>query len=245
MDETLPLLSMMSPILKVLLSAASGSFLQGFPRWAYLGVLWPLLVMGAFILGCNVWMTWSARPFIRDSVASARPTAICLVLGTAKVLEKGRENPHFTHRMQTAARLYHEDKVRHFLVSGDNGTRRYNEPVDMRNTLIELGVPPEAITCDYAGFRTLDSMVRAKEIFGVDELTVVSDGFHLPRAVFIGRYHRLHVQGVASEKVAFRRAARTEFREYLARVKAVLDLYLLGTGPRYLGEREPILVRRD
>ena len=114
----------------------------------------------------------------------------------------------------------------------------------MRRALIKRGVPRDHITRDFAGFRTLDSMVRAKEIFQLERLTVVSDGFHLPRAVFIGRHHGLQVTGVASAQVSLKRSLRTEMREYFARVKAVLDLYLLRTPPKFGGDPEPIMVSR-
>ena len=166
-----------------------------------------------------------------------------LLLGTSKELSDGRENLYFRHRTNAAAKLFHEGKISHLLVSGDNGVRTYDEPSDMRDRLVELGVPISNITCDYAGFRTLDSVVRAKEIFGVDSLLLISDGFHVERALFLA--DKKGIEGAiayASERVGGLSGRRMQLRELLARAKAVADIYLLRTEPKFLGEKEPIIV---
>src|SRR6266705_17552 len=103
-----------------------------------------------------------------------------LVLGTSKLTRRGKPNLHFNQRITAAAALYHAGKVHHLLVSGDNHIASYDEPTDMRDALVAAGVPADAITCDYAGFRTLDSVIRAKEIFNLQQCTIITEEFHCP-----------------------------------------------------------------
>ena len=110
----------------------------------------------------------------------------------------------------------------------------------MRDALLEHGVPASALTLDYAGFRTLDSFARAKKVFGVDRLTIVTDDFHLPRAILLARHFGLDAVGYSSEAVPLKWSMKTRLREIVARGKALLDLYLLRTEPRFLGPRVTI-----
>jgi SanA protein len=127
--------------------------------------------------------------------------------------------------------------VKHLLVSGDNHSKNYDEPTDMKNYLVSLGVPKEAITLDYAGFRTFDSMIRAKLIFGLTKFTIVSQEFHNQRALFI--CDQLGIEAVAFNAKDGYRGTGSLTREYFAKSKAVLD-FLLGTEPKFLGCREYI-----
>ena len=145
--------------------------------------------------------------------------------------------------MKTAASLYHMGKITHIIVSGDNRTKFYNEPFEMKKALLKLGVPDSAITLDYAGLRTLDSIIRSKEIFGQDHITIITQPFHSYRAVFISQFYQMHaVALVAEEPSSEDYPARVYFREYFARAKAILDLYILRTAPRHLGEKETITI---
>ncbi len=186
---------------------------------------------------CNVWIisTTSSRVYEDSSAVPARDVA--LVLGTRRTTPDGRwSNPHFAHRIEAAAALYRAGKVKRLLVSGDNHVRGYDEPSDMRDALVAAGVPAQAIALDYAGFRTLDSVVRAKEVFGQTSLVVVSEQFHNYRAVFICRHFGIDAVAYSAEPVSLHVSAWPAFREYLARVKVVLDLYVLRTKPKFLGE---------
>lgn len=229
---------------RLLSSFLLGKRLKGWKRVLFLLVSWIPLSLMAFVVLCNVLVVWSTHSFIARDVDSARANEVALILGTSKKISPDQGNRHFENRIRRAGQLYRAEKVKHLLVSGDNGSRYYNEPNDMRDALEDLGVPRSQITRDFAGFRTLDSMVRAHEIFQLEAFTVVSDGFHLPRAIFIGRHFGLDVVGVASEPVPIRQALKTHVRECLARVKAVLDVYVLDTVPRYGGKPEPIMVSR-
>jgi SanA protein len=166
-----------------------------------------------------------------------------LVLGTSKLTKRGRPNLHFNQRIEAAAALYRAGKVRHLLVSGDNHIASYDEPEDMRAALIAAGVPAGAITCDYAGFRTLDSVVRAKEVFGLSHCTIISEEFHCPRALWIARQRGLDAIAFAAPDVGLKSwSLRANVREQLARSWCAVDLYLLHRTPKFLGPKEPILL---
>jgi vancomycin permeability regulator SanA len=139
--------------------------------------------------------------------------------------------------------LYRAGKVRHLLVSGDNHIASYDEPEDMRASLIAAGVPAGAITCDYAGFRTLDSVVRAKEVFGLSHCTIISEEFHCPRALWIARQRGLDAIAFAAPDVGLKSwSLRANVREQLARSWCAVDLYLLHCAPKFLGPKETILL---
>ena len=203
------------------------------------------LLMTAFLIGAggsNLWVVLSTHSRIYHSVEEIPVMPVGIVLGTSKKVGPDEANPHFENRLAAAAALFKAGKVRHLLVSGHRDSQYYDEPRDMTAKLVELGVPPSAITPDNAGLRTLDSIVRAHEIYGLEQVTVISDDFHVPRALFIADHKGVEAIGLRGESVELRRSFRARFREYLARVKAVIDLYLLDTQPAKLGEPQEILV---
>ncbi len=160
-----------------------------------------------------------------------------LLLGCAQYLSDGRENLFFRYRMEAALRLFRENKIDYLIVSGDNSTIEYDEPTAMKNWLVARGVPAEYIYCDYAGFRTLDSVVRAREIFEQSQLVIISQPFHNQRAVFIARKMGIDAVGFNAAAVQSGAAFKTHFREQFARVKTLLDVYVLGTPPKYFGSK--------
>ncbi len=166
-----------------------------------------------------------------------------LVLGTSKETRHGKPNLHFNQRIAAAAALYRAGKVKHLLVSGDNHIAGYDEPSDMRAALMTAGVPASAITCDYAGFRTLDSVVRAKEIFVLAQCTIISEEFHCPRALWIAQRHGLDAIAFAAPDVGLKSwSLRANVREQFARSWCAVDLYLLHRAPKFLGPKETILL---
>ncbi len=177
----------------------------------------------------------TAYLYKRIDAVPARPVA--LVLGTSSRVSDGRGNLFFQFRMEAAAQLYHAGKVRHLLVSGDHGTKYYDEPGDMRQALLALGVPDAAIVRDYAGFRTLDSVVRCQRVFGASAVIIVSQRFHNERAVYIARRRGMDAVGFNARDVAVSSSPLVYAREYLARAMAVVDVHVLGRQPRFLGER--------
>lgn len=159
-----------------------------------------------------------------------------LVLGTSRYRPGGRINLYFRYRLEAAAMLLERGTVRYLLVSGDNARDNYNEPAEMKKALMEMGVPGEKIILDYAGFRTLDSVVRCSEVFGQERFIIVSQRFHNERALYIARRFGIDAVAFNARDVAGSSGLKVRLREYFARVKAVLDLHVLGTGPRFLGE---------
>ena len=212
------------------------SFLKRVARLGLIIVLVGLLVL----VSTNVWVVSSTSSQVLTDFNLLPDNGVALVLGTSHRMVDGSPNPFFHNRMATAAELYKEGKIIRFIVSGDNRTRYYNEPAEMQKALIKLGVPLDAITLDYAGLRTLDSIVRCKEIFGQSNIIIITQPFHSYRALFISRYFNINAVALVAEEPGQEVAPRVYLREYLARTKAILDLYVLGTTPRHLGQKEPI-----
>jgi len=159
-----------------------------------------------------------------------------VVLGTSKYIADGRRNLFYVYRLDAVKELYDTGKIDFVLVSGDNGTVEYNETDTMKTDLIAMGIPEEKIYGDYAGFRTLDSIVRAKEIFGQSQYTIVTQEFHLERALFLAHSEGINAIGYGAKDVPVKLAPRVWVRERLARVKMMFDI-VFGVEPRFGGER--------
>jgi len=200
------------------------------------GSIGAALLLGG-VLALNEWIVRSTRSSIFTEIDTVPQNDVALVLGTGKLLRgSGKINPHFRKRVEAAAALYHAGKVKHLLLSGDNHVAGYDEPMDMAEALMALNVPTSAMTLDFAGFRTLDSVVRAQKVFGQKRVTIVTDDFHVARAVFLARHEGLDAVAFTSAKVSTLVSAHTRVREVGARVKAALDVYVLHTQPHFLGE---------
>ena len=190
----------------------------------------------AAVIVCNAWMVASGDKWIVGAGDPFRPREVALVLGTSPRVGAGK-NPFFEARMDAAAKLWRLGKVRHFLLSGDNRRHDYDEPTAMRDALIGRGVPANALSMDYAGLRTLDSVVRAREVFGLARVTIVTDRWHQPRALFLAHASGLDAVGFCTGDVPWGMSVRTRVREWFSRVKAVLDVWVLRKRPKFLGER--------
>ncbi len=189
------------------------------------------------VLLSNRWVINSTDAYMYTNWALLPFNDVGLVLGTSKYLESGKPSPEFRGRITAAAALYNNGKVRHLIVSGANPDDTYNEPRRMYQELVKLGVPETAITMDFAGFRTLDSVTRAQAIFGLTRYTLVTQRYHSYRALFLGR--KLGMDVVAYLAPATSEGGmgiRNPPREIFARTKAVFDLFLLRTQPKFLGE---------
>lgn len=169
--------------------------------------------------------------YIYDNLNNVSSFNTALVLGTNK-LYKNLPNPFFYNRIDATVELYNSGKIKYIIVSGDNSSKSYNESDDMKNELISRGIPEKKIYNDYAGLRTLDSVLRAKDIFGQDTFIVISQEFHLERAIFLGRFYNIEIFGYKAKSVSY----DMWFRERLARIKMYLDL-LFGVQPKYFGEK--------
>ena len=144
-----------------------------------------LALVVAFTVYANVKVENASEEKIYSSVDSIPHNKVALLLGTNPLNRLGRPNSYFTNRINTAAELYRAGKVDFIIASGDNHTKQYDEPTAMRDSLMAHGVPEDRIILDFAGFRTLDSVVRAKEVFGCDSLTIISQADHNARALYL------------------------------------------------------------
>lgn len=160
-----------------------------------------------------------------------------LLLGTNPTAPSGRPNYYFTYRIDAAVQLYKAKKIAYILVSGDNHSKAYDEPMCMKEALMEKGIPESAIILDYAGFRTLDSIIRAKEIFGQDSYTIISQKWHNERAICLAKHYGISAIGYNAKDVGMvaTNLKISIARESLARVKMYIDI-LINKQPKFLGE---------
>ena len=194
----------------------------------------------AAIAFCDLHVARASDELVYSSVADTPGRQVALVLGTAKYVQGGRLNLFYQPRIEAAADLFHAGKVRGIIASGDNGRIGYDEPMQMKADLIALGVPAEFITCDYAGFRTLDSVHRIERVFQESDYIVVSQDFHVRRALYIAASRGHNAVGLAVRTPGGYWGLKVRLREILARTKAVLDVNILRTDPKYLGDIEHV-----
>lgn len=190
------------------------------------------LIGGIVLFSINYWVSNKTRDFIFTSVQEIPENQVGLVLGTSKYYRNGNLNAYYQARITGATDLFFNNKVEYLLLSGDNRQLNYNEPITMRKDLISNGINAENIILDYAGFRTLDSIVRAKKVFQRESFTIISQRFHCERALFIAMFEGVEAVCLA---VPDPYTGRFHFREILARAAAVIDLYILGKEPYFLG----------
>lgn len=204
-------------------------------RWFKLLAALTVLAL-VMIASCHWLVARSASGRLFDVATAVPDQRVGLVLGCTKKLRGGWSNPFFTSRISAAAELFKAGKLKNLIVSGDNHHEGYDEPTDMKDALIAAGIPEDCIYPDYAGFRTLDSIVRAKKVFGRDKITIISQRFHNERAVYLARANGIDAIALNAADVRFEWALKVYLREALARVKAVLDVQVLHTQPKFLGE---------
>jgi len=187
-----------------------------------------------------------SKDYIYSSVKKVPKENVALLLGTAKYIKKGKINYFYKYRIDAAVKLYKENKIKAILVSGDNATKYYNEPRRMYKDLLKAGIPKNRIYLDYAGFRTLDSIKRAGAIFSLKKYVIISQKFHLERAIFLAHANGANAIGFEAKSLPNTAASlRMRLREYLARVKAFLDVYILHTTPKFFGKFEKIPIQEN
>ena len=190
----------------------------------------------AFVAYANFTATWAARGRLFDDPAALPAEArVALVFGTSSRFQ-GRENRYFRYRIDAAVEVWEAGRIDTIIVSGDNRTHFYNEPREMREALLARGVPGDRIVSDFAGLRTLDSVVRAKEVFGADPVLFISQRFQNERAIYLAKANGIEAFGFNAEDVEMPAGFKTRTREIGARVKMWLDVRFLNTRPRHLGE---------
>lgn len=180
----------------------------------------------------NFLIDFTTANYLFDQIEKIPQKEFGLVLGAGMKGKYGL-NPYFVYRMEAAAELYLKGKVKRLIVSGDNHIKTYDETTDMANYLIGLGVPDKDIIRDYAGFRTLDSVIRAKKVFNCKSLIIVSQKFHNQRAVFIARHYNIDAIGYNARDVQSKNNV-THWREFAAKFGTIIDLFLLNRQPKFL-----------
>lgn len=188
---------------------------------------------------CDTIVESTSNGVVFNNIEDVPVKQTALVLGTSYKTRNGYINPYFQHRMEAAAALYKSGRVRYIIVSGDNGRKTYDESSDMKAVLMSLGVPENVIFLDYAGFRTLDSVVRCKAIFNQDDVVIVSQEFHNQRAVFLSQVKGINAVGYNAKDIHMKYGFAVHVREKLARVKAVLDI-VMGKEPKFYGPKVDI-----
>jgi len=216
--------------------------IQTYPRMKYKRRI--LIAAGAAALAACLAIVYAAQrieqtsaPLVSADTEALPHKRVGLVLGCSPVLKSGQPNTFFQNRMQAAAAAFQAKKVDYLLVSGDNHATTYDEPTAMRDALIKLGVPEDRIVLDYAGLSTLDSVVRAKKVFGLSEFCIITQRDHALRALYIARANGIEAVAFPAKDVSALRGMRTHTRESLARVRTLLDVHLLGRQPHFLGPK--------
>ena len=195
------------------------------------------LAIGLCIIAyANIAPAWVSRGRLHDNPMNVPADRVALVFGTTDRVD-GRDNLYFRYRIDAAEKLWKSGRIRAIVVSGDNSTKYYNEPEKMRQALIARGIPEDRIHCDYAGLRTLDSVVRAREVCGLTSVVFISQRFQNERAIYIARAHGIDAHGFNARDVTTRMGFKTRLREIGARSLMWLDIHVLGTRPKYPGGR--------
>jgi SanA protein len=200
-------------------------------------VLLPVLTL----VGIDQWMVARCRGKLYTKAEDVPQHQVALVLG-ARIYPGGKLSAMLEDRVVSAVELYKAGKVKKLLMSGDNSERYYDEVTAMRREAIKLGVPSDDVVRDFAGFRTYDSFYRAREIWGLEDLVVVTQDFHLPRCLFLGDKLGVKTDGLIADKREYSGASvrRVRIREFFARAVAVSDVYIFSQRPHFLGKRETL-----
>lgn len=213
---------------------------RAFRRRLRRGLIWAAVLSLALVALINNWVVNNSEAYVYSNWSLLPDNEVGLVLGTSPFTRSGKPNPQFYGRIEAAVQLYQLGKIKKIIVSGANPDSTYNEPRQMWRELTKAGIPSQAITMDFAGVRTFDSISRAKAVFNLDQVTVITQEYHAYRAVFIAKKLNIRVAGYAATSDNIGVFSRTYIREVFARVKAVLDIFVLSTEPKFLGGQETI-----
>ena len=196
-----------------------------------------LSVLGiVFVTGANYLVENSTADYVTADISKLPNEKVGLVLGTSEKTDRGYTNYYFKYRIDAAEQLYKSGKVKYLIVSGYNSVHHYNEPEDMMNALIARGIPKDHIFQYFAGFRTLDSVIRAEKIFGQKSFIIISQKFHNQRAVYLARKNNIDAYGFNAKDVNNNSRLKIKIREYFARAKVFVD-FALGIKPKFGGEK--------
>ena len=203
--------------------------------------LFPLSVFIVFfICVANNSIKKSVQNKVFSDLNLIQKNKVGLVLGTSKYLKNGTVNLYFKYRIDATVELYKNNKIECILISGDNSKKDYDEPTDFKNELISKGIPENKIFLDYAGFRTLDSVVRAKLVFGLNNFTLISQQFHNERALYLARKNGINAIAYNAKDVPNKYGIKVKIREYFARTKVFIDI-LFKVKPKFIGPKIKII----
>lgn len=206
-----------------------------FKRIIIIGISFAVISLISIFIADNL-VTKSTSEKIYLSTETIPHNKVGLLLGTNKFLSSGQINLYYKFRIDAAVELFNSGKIDFVLVSGDNSKKNYDEPTTIKEDLVAAGIPENKIFLDYAGFRTLDSVVRCKEIFGQSSITIISQPFHNERAIYIANRKGIDAIGFNAQDVTVHYGFKTQVREKFARVKMLMDL-TFGKKPKFLGEK--------
>lgn len=223
----------------ILTSKSKHPLIKWFTR-SVIALLFLFLLCLLVILCIDRIVSLKTQDSIYHDITNVPRYEVAMVLGTSKYIGHTL-NTYYSHRIEAAIKLHRMGKVKSFLLSGDNAHRSYNEPWTMKRDLLKAGVDENAIYLDYAGFRTLDSIIRAKEIFLADNFLIITQDFHCERALYIAQYNHINAQCLAVPGPEDDSGFQIRIREVFARAKAFLDLYILDSKPKFLGPIVPII----
>ncbi len=199
--------------------------------------LFIIIIIGIItVWGVDRWVSASAKTNMYSSVTNVPAKKVGLLLGTSKYLSDSMVNLYYQYRIDATVALYKAGKIQYVLISGDNSRKEYSEPEMMQADLIAAGIPAERIFLDFAGFRTLDSIVRCKLVFGEDDILIISQPFHNERALFIADKKDIKAVAFNAQDVSANYGFKTQMREKLARIKLLLDISF-NKQPKFLGEQ--------
>ena len=203
-------------------------------RWLIAGIGFCLVVL-ILVLTADADIRHRAQGRLFDDVTAIPVKKVGLLLGTGKYLANGSVNPYYAYRIDAAEQLLRAGKIRYLVISGDNSRESYNEPEMMRRDLMARGIDSSVVYLDFAGFRTFDSMIRLKDVFGQTQVTVISQPFHNERALYIASRRGIEAIGFNARDLPASKGWKVALREKGARVKVFLDLWF-GKTPKFLGE---------
>ena len=195
-----------------------------------------LLIFTTVTYVCNYIIHHTTVDKLYTNAKSIPYNRVGLLLGTAKYTESGGINPYYLYRVEAAVELLKNKKIKYLVVSGDSSRARFNEPWSMRRDLINSGVDSTVIFLDCDCIRTFDSVVRLKEIYGQDTVTIISQPFHNERALYIASKKGLTAIGFNAKDIGGITGFKTQCREKLARVKVFID-FVFGIKPKYAGDK--------
>lgn len=209
-----------------------------------MSLLKKIFIAGIFVGGlllltvwwCNFKIESATENYTTSNISKLPSQKVGLLLGTSKLLKSGKPNAYFFNRIDAAVKLFKSGKIENIIVSGDNSVAHYNEPEDMKNALVDAGVPEEKIYEDFAGFRTLDSVIRAKEVFGQQSFIIISQRLHNERAIYLAQENNLQTYGYNAKDVKNYAGFKTQIREKLARTKVFWDK-LFNVEPKFGGQK--------